>query len=47
MTRKAVLGTEVSIDSDVANVLSFSRREMRLSTGNRTASGPKLQEREN
>lgn len=43
MTRRAVLGTEVSMDCEAVRVDSFSRSGMRLSKGSRSASGPRLE----
>lgn len=42
MTRRAVLGTEVSIVWDAVRFESFSRMVVRLSEGSRFTSGPRL-----
>lgn len=42
MTRNAVFGTEVSMDCEVVKLESRSMRGAKLSTGNRTTSGPRL-----
>ena len=45
MTRRAVLGTEVSIVSEAVKLANCSSRGVRDSNGRRTASGPRLFER--